>query len=276
VLQALNLVVNQFGTVDEIHDHIRYALSLGLPEFTPALCSHDGYYVIVGSGPSMPSFVEEIREERARGRPLCAVKGTHDFLIERGLAPDLYLTIDPRPRADQLKLKSDNTIYLIASRCHPDVFKRLKNDKVILWHSFADQDKAEPIWEKRQKTFLVGGGSTSGMRAINMGYMQGFRNFILYGFDSCLASDGRTKRFNGDQAGQTMEIRVGSFVKTADGEDEHCDPSTRVFITNTAMGQQAKDFVNIYRDMPDVKITAKGDGLIAAIIAQRKAMGLSA
>lgn len=207
-----------------------------------------------------------------------SVKGTHDFLIERGLAPDLFLTIDPRPRADQLKLKSNDTIYLIASRCHPDLFKRLKDDKVILWHPYAVQDEAESIFEDRDAkasgltTFCIGGGTTSGMRAIHLSYAMGFRKFVLYGIDSCLAPDGQTKRFNGDKSGKIVDIRVGGYK----GEDEFVDDDSRVFLTNMAMAQQAKDFERMYHELPNVTIESKGDGLITAMIAQRKKMGLHA
>lgn len=276
MLQALKLEVNQFGRVEELHGHIRYALSLGLPEFTPALCPNDGTFVVVGSGPSLPSTYEGLREERAKGRPICSVKGTHDFLIQRGIEPDLFFTIDPRPRVDQISCKSPNTIYVISSRCHPDMFKRLKDDNLILCHTYAEQDDADAIFEERDskanglKTFLLGGGTTSGTRAMILGYAMGFRKFVLYGMDSCLGPDRKTKRFNGDQAGLISDIRVGKY----DGDTEEVDPNARVFYTNQAMAQQAKDFERLYHEIPGITVESKGDGLLTAIIQQRKDMGL--
>ncbi|HEX7960688.1 MAG TPA: 6-hydroxymethylpterin diphosphokinase MptE-like protein [Terriglobales bacterium] len=280
-MKPFNLEVNQFGTAEEIQSHIRNALSLGLPEFSPALCSHDGTFVVVGSGPSLLSTWEGLKEERAKGRPICSIKGTHNFLIERGLNPDLWLTIDPRPRLDQLNLKSDQTIYLVSSRCHPEIFERLKDDKVILWHSYAEQDKADAIFEEvEQKNgkagiFAMGGGTTSGIRCIYLAFAMGFRNFVLYGMDSSLGKDGTTKRFNGDKSGKIVEIKVGSFKKDDEGnETEEYDAKSRTYLANTAMAQQAKDFQRMYEELPGIHIEAKGDGLIPAIIEKRKQMGL--
>jgi len=279
-MKPLALDINQFGKTDEIQSHIRHSLSLGLPEYYPALCAHDGTMVIVGSGPSLLSTYEGLHEERAKGRPILAVKGTHNFLIERGLEPDLWVTIDPRPRLDQLSLKSENTIYIVSSRCHPEIFDRLKDDRVILFHTYASQDEADDIFEERDskanglKTFLIGGGTTSGVRAIHLAYSMGFRKFVMYGMDSSLGKDGTTKRFNGDKSGAIVHIKLGEWKKTDDGEEEIVDKLSRTYLTNAAMAQQAKDFERCYQELPGVTFESKGDGLIAAIIEKRKQMGL--
>jgi len=57
-MQLLDIDVSQFGTAEGNADNIRAALRRDLPELQPALCSHDGTFVIVGSGPSLPLFAE--------------------------------------------------------------------------------------------------------------------------------------------------------------------------------------------------------------------------
>ena len=269
-MEALAVKIAQYGTAEEIRGQIRAALARGLPEIAPALCAHDGTFLVAGSGPSLPQYVDDLRAQHALGRPICAVNHAHDYLIEQGLEPTFFSTLDPRPRANHhLRLLGEHTIYLLASRCHPEMFDRLQGKQVILWHSWAAQDEAEDIWASR-KTFLIGGGTTSGMRAIAVGYILGFRKFILYGLDSCLAPDGMTKRFNGDKSGTTITVRVGQYV----GENESCDPQAKAFTCNYAMAQQGNDFNACYRDMPDASFEVRGEGLLAAIVAQRKAMGL--
>lgn len=215
--------------------------------------------VVVGSGPSLTAHLEELRGERAKGRPILALKGTHDYLIEQGLEPTFWLSIDARPRLNQLKKQANDTIYLVASRCHPDIFDRLKEDKVILWHSSAEQDKSHDIFTERNKMH-VGGGTTSGTRAIWVGYIMGFRNFVLYGMDSCNAPDGITKRFDGSLTGPTVEVRVGYHIK-----DQNHIEKGRTFICNQAMAQQGNDFVMLLKVFPDAKFEIKGDGLLKAI-----------
>ena len=92
-MQPLALHVKPVGTREGIRANVHAALARSLPELSPALVSHDGTMVCVGSGPSMPSMVEDIRREREAGRPIFAVKGAHDFLCQQGLPPDLWLCV---------------------------------------------------------------------------------------------------------------------------------------------------------------------------------------
>jgi hypothetical protein len=86
---------------------------------------------------------------------------------------------------------------------------------------------------------------------------------VLYGYDSCNRADG-IKRFTGEKTGPTLDVYVG------DG------PKKRKFICNAAMAQQANEFQMIYTVMPDIAVEAKGPGLIAAIIEERRKMSLAA
>ena len=95
------------------------------------------------------------------------------------------------------------------------------------------------------------------MRAINIGYVLGFRKFILYGYDSCIREDG-TKRFTGEKAGKTIDIYVGEA------------PHRKKFVSNMAMAQQANEFQLVFSVMPDITLDVKGDGLIAEIMRVRE------
>jgi len=252
-MKALAIQCQNYGTAESNSANITSALARGLPEVTPGLCRHDGTFVVVGSGPSLPLFTEEIRQEQRQGRPVCAVKGAHDFLCEKEITPDLFLCVDPRDRRENIQQANDDTIYLMASRCDPVMFDHLKDRKVMLWHSFGSMDEAH-AYKGRPS---IGGGSTSGMRAITVGYILGFRKFVLYGMDSCLADDKLTKRFTGEQAGQVIDVIV-------DG---------RTFYCNGAMAQQANEVQELWRTFPDIHIESKGDGLISAILAARARLG---
>lgn len=249
-MELLSIKCQNYGTVESNSANIKSALGRGLPEVTPALCAHDGTFVVAASGPSLPSFVDQIKDEQRQGRPICAVNGAYDHLVKNGVYPNLALTVDPRPMPDNFSQPHEDTIFLLASRANPEVFDRLKDSKVMLWHSYGSLDEAK-AYKGRPS---IGGGSTSGMRAITMGYILGFRNFVLYGMDSCLAEDRLTKRFTGEQAGQVVDVIVGG----------------RTFYCNGAMAQQANEFQELFRTFPGIQIEAKGDGLIAAILAERK------
>lgn len=257
-MQLLDIDVSQFGTAEANADHIRSAIRRGLPEIQPALASHDGTFVIVGSGPSLPLFAEQIKAEQANGRPICAINGAHDFLCEHDLHPEFFLTVDPRPMPQNLKRANKYTTYLLASRVNPQTFDLLRDCKVVLWHSWSEEDECK-VWRDVGK-FGIGGGTTSGLRAINVGYVLGFRKFQLYGMDSCLAEDKATKRFTGEKAGALIDVIVGG----------------RTFWCNHAMAQQAQDFQKLYAVMPDLTVQSAGDGLLSAILAERRKKGLRA
>lgn len=260
----------QAGTVESNSANIRSALARGLSEFQPALCAHDGTMVIVGSGPSVTSFLEHIKEERRNGRPICAIKGAHDWLMANGVEPDLFVSCEPRDRP--LKIVSDKCRYLIASRCSPALLDQLTGKQVTLWHSFASKTNVKPTPEKPVMTWDdfdpeeecevwrgrigVGGGSTSGLRAIYIAYMLGFRRVSLYGFDSCLAKDRLTKRFTGEDVGTGMVVDVIVGGKR--------------FWCNGALAKQASEFQEVLNYLHGLKVVAHGDGLIAEILEQRR------
>jgi hypothetical protein len=103
----------------------------------------------------------------------------------------------------------------------------------------------------------IGGGTTSGLRAINIGYVLGFRHFTLYGYDSCNRADG-VKRFTGETTGPSVDVYVGG-------------PGGRKFNCNAAMAQQANEFQKLFDVMGDIKLDVKGPGLIAEIMRVREA-----
>ena len=259
-MQPLELTVQAAGTVEELTSNIRSALARGIPELAPAPTAHDGTFVCVASGWSMPSFIDEIKAHRRAGRPIVAIKAAHDFLMENGVEPDLWINLDPRDRTSNIQRLNDHTVYMPASRCPPVTFEHLKGRKVLLWHSWSDSLEAKALPGGK---LAVGGGTTSGMRAINIGYLLGYRKFVLYGYDSCNDAEGR-KRFTGEMTGPTLDIYVG------DG------PNRQKFVCNAAMAQQAKEFQMVYTVMSDITVDARGPGLIAAILEERRKLNLAA
>ena len=251
-MKKLELTVQAAGTPEELCSNIRSALARGLPELTPAPTSHDGTFVCVASGWSMPSFIDEIRAQREMGRPIVAVKAAHDYLCDHGIDPDIWVNLDPRDRTNGIQKSNDHTVYFVASRCPPITFDHLKDRKIMLWHSWSDGPECKALPGGK---LAIGGGTTSGMRAINIGYLLGYRKFVLYGYDSCNDAEGK-KRFTGEMTGPTLDVYVGA--------------EKRKFTCNAAMAQQANEFQMLYAVMPDITVEAKGPGLIAAIIDERK------
>ena len=131
-MQPLEITVQAAGTAEELCSNIRSALSRGLPELTLAPIKHDGHIVLVASGWSMPDYIDEIKAHRKAGRPIVAVKAAHDFLVENGVNPDMWVNLDPRDRTNGIQRLNDHTVYMPASRCPPSTFDYLKGRKVLL------------------------------------------------------------------------------------------------------------------------------------------------
>jgi uncharacterized Rossmann fold enzyme len=255
-VHPLRLLVSTYGTDESNGANIVSARARGLPELQPALCAHNGHFVIAGSGPSLPDFVEELRAEQAAGHPICAVNGAYDFLVNNDIIPNFFLTVDPRPMPQNVTKPQPETIYLLASRVNPELFDRLQGFNVMLWHSYGNVDE-HPFYKDSRA--IYGGASTSGLRAVTIAYIMGFRNITLYGMDSCLAADRLTKRFTGEYAGQVIDVIVGD----------------RTFYCNGAMAQQAKEVQEYPQFLEGLHLDFKGDGLLAAIWAERKRLGLA-
>lgn len=256
-MRALDVDVRQYGEPEGIEENIRYSLSLGLPEFQPIPLAHDGTVCIIGSGPSLGGQVDSIRKEREQNHPLIAVNGAHDFLCGHGMIPEVFLTVDPRGMPHNFKCVNDETTYMLASRASQEDFKLLEGKKILLWHSWSTEDSLKLL----QGKVCVGGGTTSGLRAINVAYLMGFRNFHLYGMDSCLGEKGE-KRLGEDPLPKNVsrtDVIVGG----------------RRFYCNMAMAAQAQEFQELYSVMPDLHVEVFGGGLLSAILEERRKCGYS-
>lgn len=245
---------------DDPRENILSCLSRGLPEFQPALFRHDGTAVLCGSGPSLPSFIEEIRAEREKRRPIFAVKGSHDILCENGIEPDVYVSCESKPRLECVQRANNHTLYMLSSRCGPELFDHLAGRKVLVWHGWAPEDKEKPLPELHER-HRVGGGTTSGLRAVTLAYLMGFAKFVLYGYDSCLNAKKMKRHYGGPMTDDQIVDRIFNG---------------RRFLCNWAMAMQADEFQEYYKVLPDITFDVKGAGLIAAIVNERRNRGMPA
>jgi uncharacterized Rossmann fold enzyme len=254
--RGLRALPRQANTGDDrVLENIRANSLRGLTEFQPALVPNLTEIIIVGSGPSLDEQFENLKRDALEGRPVIAVKGAHDWMIDRGLVPDLYVSLDAQPeKVNCIQRKREEVGYLLASQCAPEVFDFVEEMQVVMWHAWAGIGEDQVLGENR---LLVGGGSTSGLRAMTLAYLMGFRKVILYGFDSCLRGD--VKRVNGDKAENAFPVFIGKDKKE--------------FTCSGAMAAQAADFQQNWKIMPGLKVRVMGGGVLAAIMEERQRIG---
>jgi uncharacterized Rossmann fold enzyme len=227
------------------------AIARGYPQVKEAQPIKTGAILLVASAPSVKGQLELIKKMKAAGSPIVAIKGAHDWLIDNGVTPDYALAIDPQEHRIAFYKPQASVHYMIASQCHPAMFDNLDGYQVTIWHPYVKKGQDRP-----KNCMLIGGGTTSGLRAISLFYVLGYRQFELFGFDSC--NDGKILRVNGDglkDGDKLIEVKI--------------DPQGETFDCNTAMALQAEHFQTYYDYLPDATFNGHGRGLIQAIIKKR-------
>ena len=107
--------------------NVRHALSLGLPELRDFEYPWQTDMHVVANGPSARVPHPGQHSVAVNGAIRLWEGGTHH--------PRYWIGCDPQAKlADLLGPMPYGTTYLVASKCHPDVFAALRDRKVILWH----------------------------------------------------------------------------------------------------------------------------------------------
>lgn len=261
-LQPIKMNAHANIGASETIKHMRLAFARNLPQFYK-IDAHMGEAVLVGTGPSVEDHIEDIRELRANGAMIFAIKGAHDYLIERDIIPDLAVAVDGQTKIAKLyqKPRADIT-YLLASQCHPLTYDALEGQKIVVWNCFTK--KALDYWHKwlkrkkrKDKIFFVHGGSTSGLRSVSLAWLMGFRRINLFGFDSSLKDkESALLKITGEKNEKDMMVVV------VDDRHFFCDP---------AMSCQGNEFLPQIKGSDDLQVKVWGEGFIP-YVSQRAAM----
>lgn len=236
---------------ERIKANIRHAMTLGLPEvqYQP---EHGDTLVIVASAPSLR--LEEIRQHVGPGYTIACVNGAHHWLIDRGITPDYCVLADSYDGMGAIIGEPNGAVrYYVASQCHPDLFAYLQNSSVVLWHCWAGReflgcDMTDIVDVDGPKSWIVHGGCTAALRAMNLGYLLGFRKFVIHGLDSSFEEGGPTHVIpNTPCSGDHIQIEYAG----------------RTFTTTPGLAYQAQNFEYLFCCVFNhCRIKVFGDGLI--------------
>ncbi len=240
------------GRIDraEMRRRVGNALQRNLPTFQRCINSAEEW-AIVGGGPSINDCVADIRALKRRGVNIVSVNKSHDWLLDHGITPWGHVLLDPKEWvADYVKRPRRDVRYFVSSQCHDDVFDRLKDYPVFLWHASQDFEEngikfAEPdryLTENWPNVPLVviGGGTTVGQRAIMLGHRMGANKFHLFGFDSSRAKGGKLHGYEKPEAPDSKPGAIGYKYKG----------TKYVFETNDHMARQHMDLDKFMEDLP--------------------------
>jgi hypothetical protein len=251
------------ASLEEVCANIEENLKLKLPEIEQLpewkKDKGDEPFAIAGGGPSIHHTVETLRNFET----ILAAGSAHDWLREHGIRPRYCLILDPDPvSARYLKRPDPLCTYLVASCCHPSVFKALEGYAVTRWHSAGPEPKwfAE-AWLRAgyaavDDKSVIGGGPTCGLRAVTIGMVFGYHNLHFFGLDSNL--DLNTEAHHAyDFAGEDEQL--GDIIEFSLLPPPH----GRVFRIAKYMLAQLWAFQDLINDYgKQFKITVHGDSAL--------------
>jgi hypothetical protein len=222
-----------------IRAHIQSALSRELTEVEVAAPRKERL-TIVANGPS--ALAAPLRRS-----PTLAVNNALRLFVDRGLAPDFWIASDPQECvAEFLRDAPRETVYLVASKCHPRVFDALRDRRVVLWHC------AEPATlDLLVGRLVIQTSITVTLCALNLMPVLGYHQLETWGWDGCYLA-GRD--------------HAASQPHHADDITIHLGPK-RQFASTKSWAAEAQEAVRLFQGTPrHVKI--RGGGMIGAILRQ--------
>lgn len=188
----LGLSMTSCITEQEMHANFHATLERGFTPINEYLGAFTGPCSIVGAGPTIKETHKELVGD------VIAINSTISYLLDQGIVPKFGLLWDGTEVVEKFARPHPDIIYLVASRCHPKVFERLKDCKVVVWHAAGDHNildvMTEPETQRKMKIPqpLICGGSAGVTRTIYVASILGYTDMHLFGADSCYSNEGAT------------------------------------------------------------------------------------
>lgn len=261
-VEPVEFVLRKNVTNEQIYTNIRANAGRVLPNLDfKRIC-------ICASGPSLADRVEDIRARQKAGWHVAAMNGSHNFLIEHGIAPDLMFMVDARPvNLPFLRLANDQTTYIIASQCHPEVFEALAGRKVMLWQMFHDEGGlkalAETMLDQSVARFM--GALNVGQSCLVPIWAMGYKTWHLFGFDGSMRGDAKHAFEQPQNDGEVVQ----EFFWPMTPAGEAIEGVTKRYLATPTMAHGAQMFperVSFFRRL-GVEIELFGEGLIQDMVA---------
>jgi hypothetical protein len=215
---------------DRLREHVAFSRSLNLPEVSQS-GPKGKLLAIVGGGQSAKDNLEVLRSWPG---DIWAINGTCVWLKEQGVR-SVFVTVDPQQAIAKIAAQADSA--LVASVCHPDVFKVLAG-KCQVFHT-EHADVVDPIL----------GGSTTAMRTPLLAVRMGYADVVYFGCEGSFADT--THVFKDESA-----LFPAQVIIRANGQE---------FRTNLQFMDQSEGLAQLITAMPEIYSERSG-GLLRAMI----------
>jgi hypothetical protein len=235
---------------EDLQRNIKANSSLPL-KWLEATEAHDGVAVMCGGGGSIEDHLSDIERLKRAGGVVFAMNAVSQYLRGHGIAIDYQVVADAKQETATL-VDITAPEHLFASQVHPDTVEAAGNP--TLWHLEIGQVEniLPPDRVARGGYALIGGGAAVGNSALCVAYAMGYREFHIFGFDSC-HKDGRSHAY---------PQQMNQFI-----------PNTKVewggktYTASVAMKAQAEKFQITGQALKQAGCTLHlyGDGLLQAM-----------
>lgn len=187
--RQVEIVVQSTIPPETVVENVEASFARNTPRFAklPNLGKRTGPVAIVGGGPSLKHELGSLK--RFPG-PIISCGSVHDYLIEHDIPIAYHCACDPEPvNTRWLRTPSKAVTYLIASQCHPDLFKALEGYDVRLWHATVIlAATAKPLCDFRGEPEIPGADFVVG-RAWPIAAVMGHKDVHFFGFDCSFPAD---------------------------------------------------------------------------------------
>jgi hypothetical protein len=210
---------------DDLERNIRYN-SENHKNWLNVKDSHKGVAVMIGGGASIANHVDDIASLVSMGATVFAMNAASKWAREHGIEVDYQVIADAKFETSTL-VDPLAKHHLFASQCNPETFSAVSD--ATLWHlETGEVERFFPVDRVKKGGYvLIGGGASVGNSAMCVAYSQGFREFHIFGYDSC-HHDGKSHAYE-----QQMNKLIPTTIVRWAG---------RSFIASVAMKAQAEKF----------------------------------
>jgi len=207
---------------------------------------HDGVAILVGGGSSINDHVDTIKGTKGT---VFAMNGASKWCGENGIEVDYQFILDAKEET-QLLVDHNAKQHIFGSQVNPKTMESVSDP--IVWHCHTGNDIEKDFpQEKVDKGgyVLLSGGSAVGNSSMTVVYALGFREFHIFGFDSC----------HKEAKSHAYEQPMNRFIPTV-----QVKWAGKTYTSSVAMKAHAEDFQVTSQALKRLgcKFTLYGDGLL--------------
>jgi len=207
--------------------------------------------VMVGGGSSIVDELDKIKELQNQGAVVFAMNAASQWLYDHGVSVDYQCIVDAKEETASL-IDHWAKNHIFGSQVAPVTMDSVHNP-IVCHLEIGDVEQFFPKERKEKGGYvLLGGGAAVGNSALCAAYAGGFREFHIFGYDSC--------HKNGNSHAYPQDMNI--FIPTVEVEW-----GGKTYTSSVAMKAQAERFQFTSKALKEkgCEIYVYGDGLLQSM-----------